>query len=84
MHVVNKVVLGTTVAAGLLAASALGASAEIACTGSVCWHVHERYAYPPAARVIVHPDNWHMSRRYRMREHEGSGYWRGNQWVVIH
>lgn len=84
MHLVSKLVLGAAVGAGLLAASAMSASADIACTGNVCWHVHERYHYPAEARVIVHPDSWRMSRRYVVREHEGPGYWRGGSWVVMH
>ena len=84
MHVMSKIGLAMAVGIGLLAVSAMSASADIACTGRVCWHVHERYHYPPAARVIVHPDSWHMSKRYIIREHEGAGYWHGNTWVAVH
>jgi hypothetical protein len=55
---VRKFLLGATAAAGLLAASAVSASAAIVCAGPVCWHTHETYDYPPDARVVVHPDDW--------------------------
>jgi hypothetical protein len=58
-------------------------SAAIACRGNVCWHVQDRYEYPPEARIIVHPDDWRWGRRehYVWREHEGRGYWRGGRWM---
>ncbi len=83
MRNTSKVVLGIAAGVGLLGGSALSASADIACTGSTCWHVHEQYTYPPRAHVVVHPDSWHMSKRYVVREHEGPGYWRGHDWVDI-
>jgi hypothetical protein len=43
----NKILLGTAAAAGLLAVSAVNAQAAIACVGPVCWHTHEAYDYPP-------------------------------------
>ena len=39
---------------GILAFSALSASAAIVCSGNVCWHVQERYSYPPSAGVVIH------------------------------
>jgi hypothetical protein len=83
MRVMSKFVLGTAAVAGLLATSAMSASADIACSGYTCWHVHEHYAYPRRAHVVVHPDDWRMSRRYVIREHEGPGYWHGGAWVGI-
>ena len=76
--------LGATAAAGLLAASAVSASAAIVCAGPVCWHTHEAYDYPPDARVVVHPDEWRWGREehYTWREHEGRGYWRGDRWMA--
>ena len=59
---VRKFLLGATTAAGLLAASAVSASAAIVCAGPVCWHTHEAYDYPPDARVVVHPDDWRWGR----------------------
>lgn len=72
------------IGSGLLAYSAISASADIACSGTVCWHVHERYTYPPAAHVVVHPDTWQVTKKYVMKEHEGPGYWLGGKWVDLH
>ena len=82
MNLLGKTLTGAAIGAGLLAASAVSASAAIACRGNVCWHTHETYAYPPEARVIIHDDNWHWGPRdrYVFREHEGRGYWSGNSW----
>ena len=79
----SKTLASTAVAAGFLAASTMGASAAVACSGNVCWHTHESYAYPPDARVVIHDDNWRWGprERYVFREHEGRGYWRGDRWT---
>jgi hypothetical protein len=71
------------VGASILAFSAVSASAEIACNGDVCWHVKDRYEYPPTAKIIIHPDDWKWepSEHYSWREHEGRGYWRGDRWT---
>lgn len=70
--------------AALLVGSAVSASAAIDCTGNVCWHTHETYTYPPEAKVIVHEDNWKWgpTEKFSFREHEGRGYWRGDEWVA--
>ena len=83
MKIFTKAAIGTTLGAGLLALSTIGASAAIVCSGNVCWHSHETYAYPPDAKVIVHEDNWRWgpSEKYTFREHEGRGYWRGDHWT---
>lgn len=83
MTTLSKTLLGATAGAGLLALSAASASAAIVCTGNVCWHTHERYSYPAEARVTVHEDSWRWgpSERFAWREHEGRGYWRGDNWV---
>jgi hypothetical protein len=41
--------------------------------------------YKPELKLQVHPDNWKWSSsdRYRWREHEGHGYWRGGTWIEI-
>ena len=83
MQTLAKVFLSAATGAGLLAATAVSASAGIACVGPVCWHTHEAYEYPPDARVTVHPDDWRwgQNEKYTWREHEGRGYWRGdNGW----
>ena len=78
----SKPLAGALIGAGVLALSTVNASAFVACTGNVCWHTHERYEYPPSARIVVHEDNWRWGRHehYRWREHEGRGYWNGRRW----
>ena len=82
LKLLSKALAGAAVGAGILAASSVGASAAIACSGNVCWHTHETFAYPPDARVVIHEDNWRWGPRekFTFREHEGRGYWRGNAW----
>lgn len=72
------VILGTS----SLILPATRASAAIACTGDVCWHVHEEYRYPANAHVIIHPDSWRWgpSEHFAWREHPGRGYWEGESW----
>jgi hypothetical protein len=83
MTAFRKVLLGTALATTALAICAATASAAVVCRGSLCWHTHERYDYPPSARVVVHDDGWHWGRRdhFRWREHEGRGYWEGRRWT---
>ena len=64
---VRKFLLGATAAAGLLAASAVSASAAMMYAGPVCWHTHEAYDYPPDARVVIHPDEWRWRQRNTTR-----------------
>lgn len=78
----HKILIGAVTAAGLMAFSATGAMAAIACTGNVCWHVKERYEYPPAAKVIIHEDDWKPAPSIVIREHEGRGYWKGDAWTA--
>ncbi len=54
----RKAVVATGVVASLLAFSTASASAAIACSGDVCWRVHERYVYPPSPTIVIHPDYW--------------------------
>jgi len=81
MKLISKALVGGIVGAGILAFSAVGASAAIACTGNVCWHVKEKYDYPPAAGVVVHEDTW-SGPGVTFREHEGRGYWKGDAWTT--
>jgi hypothetical protein len=83
MTLLSKTLLGATAGAGLLALTAASASADVVCNGNVCWHTHTTYTYPSESRVVVHPDNWRWGsgERYTWREHEGRGYWRGDDWV---
>jgi hypothetical protein len=78
----NKTLFGTIMGAGVLALTMASASAAIVCSGNVCWHVKDRYEYPPDARVTFHDDSWKWgpSDKYEWREHEGRGYWHGDKW----
>jgi hypothetical protein len=77
-----KILGGAVMGASLLAFSIGSASAAIVCNDDACWHVKERYSYPPDARLSIHPDDWKWgpSDKYKWREHEGRGYWRGDTW----
>jgi hypothetical protein len=83
MFTFKKIALATAATAGLLAASAMSASASIICSGNVCWHTTERYEYPADARVVVHEDSWKPAPEVKItfREHTGRGYWREDKWV---
>ena len=85
MRLVSKAVLSAAVGAGALVLSVAGASAAVVCAGNVCWHTHETFEYPPDARIVVHPDDWHWGRNehFVFREHEGRGYWRGGRWTEL-
>jgi hypothetical protein len=79
----TKMLLVTVCGGAALALSGLTASAEVACSGDVCWHVKDKYAYPAESKVIIHEDAWKAGPKVRFREHEGRGYWRGETWVDI-
>lgn len=82
MNILSKAVV---VAAGALAFSASAASAAIVCNDEGdCWHAN-RSDFKPEFKLRVHPDNWKWgpSERFKWREHEGHGYWRGGKWVEI-
>jgi hypothetical protein len=70
-------------AGAILGAVTLPASADVACSGNVCWHVKERHVYPPESKVIIHEDSWRWrpEEKYEWREHEGRGFWREGKWV---
>ena len=79
----TKTLLGTAIGVAALALSAASASAEIACSGDVCWHVKEKYTYPAESKVIIREDSWKAGPTIKFREHEGRGYWKGDVWVEI-
>ena len=83
MKSASAILTSAAIGAAMLASSTLSASAEIACAGTVCWHVKERHAYPPDARVVIHEDSWRArpEEKYEWREHEGRGHWRDNKWL---
>lgn len=82
MPSLSKVLAGAIVGTGVLAFSAVSASAAIVCNGNVCWHTHSTYEYPPTAHVIIHPDGWHAGPTIVFHEHEGRGYWNGDRWTT--
>ena len=83
MTALSKSLAGAVIGAGILAFSAVSASAGIACVGLVCWHTQSTYEYPSESRVVVHDNDWKWgpSEKYSFREHEGRGYWKGDSWT---
>jgi hypothetical protein len=77
----NTMLASGLIGVGIFAFSALSASAAIVCSGNVCWHVQERYSYPPSAGVVVHEDEWKAGPDITFREHKGRGYWKGDTWT---
>ena len=77
----SKYLFATATGATLLVFSAVSASAAIACSGNVCWHVKEKYTYPAESKVIIHEDSWKPASGVTIREHEGRGYWKGDVWT---
>ena len=71
---------------GIVALTATGASAAIVCNDEGdCWHAKKDYDYRPEHHVHVYPDDWKWADadhdKYRWREHDGPGYWRGGVWI---
>jgi hypothetical protein len=81
MKTVTKAFVLSVVGAGAVALASTAASASIACSGNVCWHVHQAYHYPRGTDVVIHPDNWRRGPKVVIREHTGRGYWRQGHWV---
>ena len=83
MTALSRSLAGAVIGAGILAFSAVSASAGIACVGPVCWHTTSTYEYPSESRVVVHEDTWKWGpdEKYSWREHEGRGYWKGDSWT---
>jgi hypothetical protein len=79
----TKRFLGIAIGAAALALTAASASAEVACSGDVCWHVKDKMTSPTESKVIVREDGWKPGPTVKFREHEGHGYWRGETWVEI-
>ena len=76
----HRTLLVAAVGAAAVALSGANALADIACTGDVCWHVHEKYTYPPDAHVTIHEESWKAGPSVKFREHTGRGYWAGETW----
>ena len=86
MNTATKLAMMPVAVLALGGFSSLSASARIVCNGDGdCWHVHEDYAYPPSAGIVIHPDDWRWreSEHYVWREHPGRGYWRGHDWEAF-
>lgn len=84
MRSFGKVTFAAAISVGALAFTAGNASADIVCNDDGdCWHAHEHYDYPAGAGIVVHHDDWAWGpeARYRWREHEGRGYWHGDDWT---
>ena len=84
--ILAQTALAAAIAAGALMATAMPASALIACNKfGECWHVRENYVYRPEFGVTLHPDNWHWGRHehFRWREHAGRGYWHNGVWIAF-
>jgi hypothetical protein len=78
-------------ATGALAATAVPASAYIACNreGGDCWHTEKR-EHAPGIRFDFHPDDWYFHQRWdadrdhHYRDyHEGRGYYKGGVWITL-
>ena len=83
MKALNKALI---VAASAVVLSATAASAAVVCNDEGdCWHVRGNPSYGPELKLSIHPDNWRWGshEKYKWREHEGHGYWRGGSWIVI-
>jgi hypothetical protein len=76
-----KILIAAALGAGVIGLSTVNASADVACVGPVCWHVHERYEYPPSANVTIHEETWKPAPGVTFREHTGRGYWSGDRWT---
>lgn len=82
MTSVRKTILALTAGTGAVVLTFLTASAGIVCSENVCWHTPDQYSYPPDARIVIHDDSWRADPHVVFREHEGRGYWRGDEWVT--
>ena len=75
-------------ATGALVATAVPASAYVACNHEGdCWHTESRVAVP-GVRFDYHPDDWYFHQRWDANRHyrdyhEGRGYYRGGLWIGL-
>jgi hypothetical protein len=84
MNTATKLAIVPAAALTFLGLSCFAASARIVCNGDGdCWHVHEEYAFPPAAGVMIYPDDWRWKEgeHHARREHPGRGYRKGKEWA---
>ena len=83
MTVSRNIVLGLLASGGLLAMIG-GAGARVVCNeDGDCWHNRSADVFPPALGLTIHDSDdwkWNDGEKRRWREHEGRGYWKGNDW----
>jgi hypothetical protein len=75
--------LSVLAATAVVATTAPGASAYIACNRfHQCWHTRAQYAYPGAVGIAVYPDTWRWSGAgWRWAgDRAGRGYWDHGRW----
>jgi hypothetical protein len=87
MQTISKMMLASAMACAA-ALCATPASAAVVCNDEGdCWHVKGRAEYKPELKLRVYNDDWkwadHEHDKYRWREHEGRGYWRGGVWIGV-
>jgi hypothetical protein len=82
-----KGALVAAISGGALVATATTASADVVCNGAgECWRVHDRFAYPAEASVVVHDDDWahHHHHHWRWRhDRDDRGYYRNGVWITF-
>jgi hypothetical protein len=84
MRMTHKIAAAALLGASAFAFTVTGASAKIVCNAQGdCWHATTEYKYEPSAGVKVYNDDWKWKEgdRFRWREHEGRGYWKGENWT---
>jgi hypothetical protein len=80
--------ISTLMATGALMATAVPASAYVACNKEGdCWHTDARPRVPGVS-LSIHPDDWYFHQKWddnrHFRDyHEGRGYYRGGIWVTL-
>jgi hypothetical protein len=83
MNIFRTIALGAIATAGVVAMTG-SASARVVCNGDGdCWHNQSVDVFPPALGLTVHEDNnwkWGEGEKRHWREHEGKGYWKGDNW----
>jgi hypothetical protein len=74
----GKLAIGPFIGASTLGLTSIASFTAVVCNeDGECWHSGD----PAGAGVVIHENNWTPGERFRFREHEGRGYWRGGNWV---
>ena len=80
--------ISTLMATGALMATAVPASAYVACNKEGdCWHTDARPRVPGVS-LSIHPDDWYFHQKWdndhHYRDyHEGRGYYKGGVWITL-